>query len=136
MVLPVTLLLAACRPPVQAGVLTLAPAAMRLSGPCTPQSDGTLTMAASCTAEAEPYVGGPTATITVRANGALPDRPVRIAVWFAGEHIGDVDVTQVAGVTVALRGYARDAGPVPIRLVSAGRDGATVTVEKLVITEP
>lgn len=131
----------ACSQPVP-GVLTLAPAGMRLSGTCTPHPDGTLTMAANASAESEAYVDAGTVTITVTAATSVTDHPMLIELWFAGTSIGSQGVPSTERVAIPFHARTRASGPVAIRLIahddSAGgtAGAATLNVEKIVITEP
>jgi hypothetical protein len=135
------LLASACSQPVP-GVLTLAPAGMRLSGTCTPHPDGTLTMAADAIAESEAYVDAGTVTITVTAATSTTDHPMSVELWFAGTSIGSHRVPSTERIAIPFHGRTRASGPVAIRLLAhddspGGTAGAaTLNVEKVVITEP
>src|SRR5574340_1399030 len=83
---------AACsqRPP--AGVLPRAPAGMQITGPCTPEADGSLNMPAGCTANGTAYVDRGPVTITVAAT-AVGAATAALEVWF--------DARRIATLTVA-----------------------------------
>ena len=129
----------ACTQPV-AGVLTLAPAGMRLGGTCTRHADGTLTMAAGASAESDVYVDAGTVTITVTAAASTLDQPTSIEVWFAGASLGSQPVPSAERTAIRFHARARTSGPVAIRLVvhatAPGSTAAspTLEVEKIVIT--
>lgn len=134
------LLVSACTQPPVPGVLTLAPAGMRISGNATPHPDGTLTMADACAAEAEVYVDAGTVTITVTASASTADRPTSIELWFAGSSIGSQPVPSGARTAVPFHARAHSSGPFALRLLAHAVGGdpgaAALEVEKVVITEP
>jgi len=132
--------MSACTQPVP-GVLTLAPAGMRISGTNTPRPDGTLAMAADCIAESEVYVDAGTVTITVTASASMPDHALTLELWFAGTSVGSRRVQSTDPTALAFHSRASASGPVAIRLVvHADPPGSTAAgmleVEKVVITEP
>jgi len=135
------LLLGACTQP-GPGVLTLAPAGMRLGGTCTPHPDGTLTMAADASAESDVYVDAGTVTITVTAATGTPRQSMSLELWFGGTSIGSQSVGSIELTAIPFHARTRASGPVAIRLVahehSAGSAAASamLDVEKVVITEP
>jgi len=133
------LCVSACTQPVP-GVLTLAPAGMRISGTATPHPDGTLAMTDGCTAESEVYADAGTVTITITASASVPDRPASVEVWFAGTSIGSQPVPAGTRTAIAFHARSHSSGPFALRLVAhaAGADpgAAAVEVEKVVITEP
>lgn len=134
------LFMAACRSPT-AGVLTLAPAGMHTTGPCTPEPDGTLTMAAGASADATAYVEAGTVTVTVTAAPASPRR-LAIEMWLADAKAGRAVLQSPGLQTVAFHAHARAGGPATLRLLCTldGDDHATsaptIHVEKIVITQP
>src|SRR5579862_6320648 len=120
----------ACTQPMP-GVLTLAPAGMRITGIATPRLDGTLMMADGCTAEAEMFVDAGTATITVTAAAAAADRAATLELWFAGSSIGSQAVPPGARTALAFHARAPTSGPFALRLVAhaAGGDPSAVAVD-------
>ncbi len=134
------LFIAACRSPT-AGVVTLAPGGMHTAGPCTPEPDGTLTMAAGATADATAYVDAGDLTVTVTTAPASPRR-LAIEVWVADAKAGMVVPQSPERQSLAFHAHARASGPTTLRLVCIlhgdehGVSAPTIHVEKIVITQP
>jgi type 1 fimbria pilin len=141
LLIPAVLLVSACTGPVP-GVLTLAPAGMRLSGTCTPHADGTLAMAGDCSAESAIYVDAGTVTITVTAAATSATHPLSIGLWLGGTNLGTHRVESTDRVAMPFHGRASASGPLPLQLLvhadtpSAAAPAPTLTVEKVVVTEP
>jgi len=130
----------ACTRPVP-GILTLAPAGMRLTGTTTPHADGTLAMSVEATAAAAVYVDAGAVTITVTAKTAADDQPVLIAVWLAGTRIGTERVQKATAASFAFHGQARSSGPTPLQIRcsadgTAASPGNALEVQKVVVTQP
>ena len=122
-----------------AGVLTLAPAGMRITGTHVAHPDGTLTASPGVDAESGVYADAGQLTITVTARATAADHPIAFELWFGGVTVGSSRVDSLNPAAAAFHTEVRRSGPqvLRVRLTGDGQSAeAGAVIEKIVITQP